>query len=302
MKKMLGIVQLLATLTILTFAFAQGNIDWAAVDEAMGVSGQRVSDEVYKYTMPRTDLNVTASEMQVDPHLALGSWVAFNPVTETEVIIMGDLVLTGDEYNEVISILQEGGIGQTAIHKHLPDVSTPIWWTHIEARGEPAQLAQTINKALQQTGTPLGEQEGGNEEAMPLDTNQLDEIIGYQGSASGGVYKYSIPRVETFTARGITIPPPMGTVVALGFQPLGDGRAAINGDFIMRPYEIDRVIRALRDNNITVVSLHNHMTRVEPEVYFMHFWAEGDAADLARGLRAALNEVDVVGPPQGQEE
>jgi hypothetical protein len=31
----------------------------------------------------------------------------------------------------------------------------------------------------------------------------------------------------------------------------------------------------------------------EPRLFFMHFWAVGDAATLARGLRAALDQMAV---------
>ncbi len=39
---------------------------------------------------------------------------------------MGDLVLTEREYNRVIARLQEGGIEQSAIHKHLLEETPAI--------------------------------------------------------------------------------------------------------------------------------------------------------------------------------
>ena len=38
--------------------------------------------------------------------------------------------------------------------------------------------------------------------------------------------------------------------------------------------------------------LHNHMLNDEPRLFFMHFWANDDAAKLARGLRAALDRMN----------
>jgi len=55
---------------------------------------------------------------------------------------------------------------------------------------------------------------------------------------------------------------------------------------------VNPVIQALREHDIQVVSLHNHMLTEEPRLFFMHFWAVGDAAELAEGLRAALDQVD----------
>ena len=45
-------------------------------------------------------------------------------------------------------------------------------------------------------------------------------------------------------------------------------------------------------NGIEVTALHNHMLNDEPRLFFMHFWANDDAAKLARGLRAALDRMN----------
>jgi hypothetical protein len=53
------------------------------------------------------------------------------------------------------------------------------------------------------------------------------------------------------------------------------------------------VLRALRDNGIEVTALHNHMLDDQPRLFFMHFWANDDAEKLTRGLRSALDKVNV---------
>ena len=39
--------------------------------------------------------------------------------------------------------------------------------------------------------------------------------------------------------------------------------------------------------------IHNHMLDDQPRLFFMHFWANDDAAKLAKELRAALDKVNV---------
>jgi hypothetical protein len=90
---------------------------------------------------------------------------------------------------------------------------------------------------------------------------------------------------------GMEVPPVMGTATALNFQSTGDGRAAITGDFVLLANEVNPVIRALRQNGIQVTALHTHMLNEQPHLLFMHFWAHDDAQKLARGLRAALDEI-----------
>jgi hypothetical protein len=64
-----------------------------------------------------------------------------------EAVAMGDLVLTDDELNTVVARLQQGGVGQTAIHKHLLEMSPAVWWTHVHAHGNPVEIARTVQAA-----------------------------------------------------------------------------------------------------------------------------------------------------------
>lgn len=269
------------------------NIDWGAVEGALGRTGATQPGGEYRFNMPRSDLNVTVDGVQIRPSLSLGSWIAFMPGGANEAVVMGDLVLTEEEYNSVIARLQQGGIGQTAVHKHLPEHSPDLWWTHVHGRGDPVQLAQTFREAIALTGTPPTSPPPATPPPLDLDTAQIRQILGRAGNASGGTYNVSFPRAETIRAAGIEVPPAVGMATAMNFQPTGGGQAAINGDFSMIPSEVDAVLRTLRENNIEVVSVHNHTSDEEPRIVFTHFWAHDDALTLARGLRAALDHTNV---------
>src|SRR5439155_14888154 len=98
---------------------------------------------------------------------------------------------------------------------------------------------------------------------------------------------------DKITENGMEIPPAMGVANAINFQPTGNGKAAITGDFVLLANEVNPVIRALRDNGIEVTALHSHMLTEQPHPFFMHFWANDDAMKLAHGLRAALDKVNI---------
>jgi hypothetical protein len=102
-----------------------------------------------------------------------------------------------------------------------------------------------------------------------------------------------VARAEAITEAGMEIPPAMGTATAINFQPTGDEKAAITGDFVMTANEVNPVIRALQVQGIQVAALHNHMLEEGPRLFFMHFWANDDAQKLARGLRAALDQMNI---------
>jgi hypothetical protein len=67
--------------------------------------------------------------------------------------------------------------------------------------------------------------------------------------------------------------------------------AHIAGDIAMLESEVNAVIRSLRSTNLEVVALHHHMLGDAPKIIFLHYYGRGEAAKLATGFRAALNEL-----------
>ncbi len=269
-------------------------IDWKQVDAGLGKSGALQPDGAYKVGMPRSDLHVNTAGVAVKPALALGSWVAFKQVTDSEAMVMGDLVLLEGEVGPVLSKLQDGGIQQTALHNHLLHESPRVMYMHIAGHGAPAKLAAAVHAALALTTTPLGAPSApASAGSLGIDTAQIGQILGYHGKVNGGVFQVGVPRAEKITADGIDVPPSMGLATAINFQPTGGGKAAITGDFVLIGNEVNPVIRALRDNSIAITALHSHMLTDSPHLFFMHYWANDDALKLAHGLRAALDKMNV---------
>jgi len=263
--------------------------EWKAVEKALGKSGAMQPGDVFKASLPRSDLKVTVRGVQLKPALALGSWVAFKKMGNSA-MVMGDLVLAEDEVGPVMMKLQQGGIEETALHNHVLGESPRVMYMHIGGHGDALKLAGAIHDALALTGTPFGAPSAAPPaQDIGLDTKQIDQTLGFAGKVNGGVYQFGIPRGEKITQDGMEVPPSMGTATAINFQPTGGGKAAITGDFVLLASEVNPVIRALRAGGIEVTALHSHMLNEEPRLFFMHFWANDDAAKLARGLRAALD-------------
>jgi hypothetical protein len=264
--------------------------DWSDVAAALGKPGAMQPGEVYKVSFPRSDLEVSVGGVRIKPALALGSWAAFLQ-TGAGAMAMGDLVLTESEVNQVVDALQGGGIEQTAVHNHLLGESPRILYVHFSGHGDAVALARALHDALARTHTPMSGG-GGAQPAVDLPTAGLDRILGASGKANGGVYQFAVPRAGRIVDHGMEIPPSAGMATAINFQPTGNGRAAITGDFVMEASEVNPVIRALRAGGIAVTALHSHMLTEEPRLFFMHFWAEDDAAKLATTLRAALDRMN----------
>jgi Domain of Unknown Function (DUF1259) len=279
-----------AAVLISTAASAQ-QIDWQKVDEALGRK-PAVTGDVHRYGFPRTDLSVMLDGVAIKTALALGGWVAFKPA-HSGAMIMGDLVLLESEINPVMAKLIEGGLEITAVHNHLLRAKPATFYMHVGGHGDPVRMATALREALSVSKTPLSVAAAASPPpAVDLNTAQLDQIIGAKGQSNGGVYKFGVPRRDQVIENEMPIDPagPMGLATAINFQPTGDGKAATTGDFVLAGKEVNPVIRALRSNGIEVTAVHSHMLDEQPRLFFLHFWANDDAAKLARGMRAALDE------------
>ncbi len=91
------------------------------------------------------------------------------------------------------------------------------------------------------------------------------------------------------------IPPFMGMANSINLQTVGE-KAATTGDFVLTSGEVNPVLRALNDHGIAVTAIHSHMLKEMPRIFFMHFWAVDDPTALARGLRTALDKIDIKRP------
>lgn len=284
---------LTSSLIIAQPVFAQvPQTSWTAVDSAFGRAGTTQPDGVRRYGFPRSDLHVQLDGVAIKPALALGSWLAFQPMGANSVV-MGDLVLTPEEVSPVMSELLKGGIHVTAVHNHLLRSLPQTIYMHVRGQGDPARLAATLHAALALSHTPLQPPAAAPPAALDLDTAALDGVMGRQGKANGGVYQFTAPRAERIVEDGMAEPASMGTGTAINFQPLGGGKAAVTGDFVLLASEVDPVMRALRSGGIEVTALHSHMLGEQPTIYFMHFWGVGSASKLATTLRGALDLTNV---------
>jgi len=263
--------------------------NWKAVDDAMGRQGQDQPDGTHRFSMPRSDLKVTVDGVDLKAGFALGSWAAFRNMNN-HADVMGDLVLTDSEVTPVMQKLTDSGIEISALHNHLLNESPHIMYMHIHGMGDAPRLATMLHDALALTKTPTSAPTAPASQDLSIDSKQLDSLLGYSGKNNNGVYQFSVPRAEKITEGGMAVPNSMGVATAINFQPTGAGKAAITGDFVLLAKEVNPVIKALRQNGIAVTALHSHMLDEQPRLLFMHFWANDDAAKLAKGLRAALDQ------------
>ncbi|MGW3360614.1 DUF1259 domain-containing protein [Streptomyces bungoensis] len=273
--------------------------DWADVGRALGRPGD-MRRFMYHTALPRRDLRVFSYGVRIDPALALGTHVSFVRYADGSTLLMGDVVLTEDELQCVTDVLQQHDIMQTAIHKHLLAHEPDVWWLHVHAHGhDPVAVARGLRAAFDRTGTPPPAEPAASAPRVDLDTAAIDAAMGVKGAPDGVIWKSTYVRRETIADGHLILPPGLGSTTSVNFQPLGRGRAAVSGDLVMTADEVHPALMALRRGGIELVELHHHNLTDEPRLFFVHYWAVGDAVALAKALRRAVNTTDVVPMPGG---
>jgi hypothetical protein len=263
---------------------------WEPVEKAIGKNGTMLPGNVFKIDLTRSYPNVTIGGVRLKPAMAQDSWISFMRMGDGA-MMMGDLVLTADEMGPVQAKLSAEGIDITAVHNTLVGESPQVYDMHIGGQGDPAILAAKVRSALDTAGIPIGG-EGALPSEPGMGLGQADKIMGHNNTMEDGVYLFDIPRAERITVNGMEMPPSMDVATIIKFQPLGNGRAATTGDFLLRPNEVKPVIKTLSENGILVTALHTHMLTEEPRMFMLHFWATGDVDRLAQGLHAALSQTN----------
>ena len=270
-------------------------LDQAKIEELTGAKGKLDEKSgVFKVSLPRSDLKVTSNGVHITPPMGLTCWAAFTK-TGPHTSVMGDIVLTEDQVNQVMSAALDNGLDVTALHNHFFWDSPKMMFMHVGGMGDTEKLAKGVGAVFSTIKATMGGKgEVPKADIDPakstLDPKKLDEVFaghGAPGDYKDGVYKVVVGRSTKMT--GHTMGKAMGvnTWAALAGS---DDKAVIDGDFAMLESELQNVLKTLRKSGINIVAIHHHMTGEQPRILFLHYWGIGKAADLAGGVVAALKE------------
>ncbi|MDP8980027.1 MAG: DUF1259 domain-containing protein [Acidobacteriota bacterium] len=245
---------------------------------------------VLKINIPRNDLKMTVAGVATPTPFGFGGWLAMTKGNGGDVM-MGDLVLTQEEVNPVMSALLDNGLEVTALHNHFFFEEPRIFYMHVMGHGAPADLAKKAKPALDLISHPPA---AGTVAANQMDTAKIAKIVGHDGEQNAAVYKITIGRDDLkIREMGAVINARMGLNTWAAFFGT-DADAVIAGDVAMLQTEVQPVLKALRGHGIEVVAIHHHMTGTQPMIIFLHYWGKGPAEQLAGAFRVAVDELGKV--------
>jgi len=261
--------------------------------DTLGKTGD-FKDEVLKVNIPRNDVSVTVAGVKTPTPFGFGGWVAMTKGSGGMDVMMGDLVLTQDEVNPVMSALLDNGLEATALHNHFFWDEPRMFYMHVHGHGTPVELARKVKPALDLIGRSTrgaAAPAPGPAAGAPLTVAKLAQIAGHAGEQNGAVYKITVGRDDLrLTEMGAAINSRMGLNTWAAFVGT-DANAAIAGDVAMLAAEVTPVLKALRQNGLDVVAIHHHMLDTQPAIFFLHYWGTGPADKLATGFKAALDQL-----------
>ncbi|AYN66466.1 DUF1259 domain-containing protein [Euzebyella marina] len=270
-------------------------MDIGTLKSGLGMEGKEEGGQ-FKVTIPQNDLNVKVDGFKIIPPMGLGSWAAFAP-TSAQTMVMGDIVVTEKDLKPVQQEIIQQGLTVTAIHNHFVRNEPDVMYMHIGGMGSEEKLAKSLKAIFDKVTEIRGADPSAVEMSSvenTLDTKRIDSILGHSGTMTNGVYKITIGRPDVkLTEHGAPVSTFMGFNTWASWQGTPE-KAAVAGDFTMLSDEVAPVIKALIENDIEVVAVHNHMVHEDPRIFFLHYWGIGSAEKLAIGLREALDKTGVI--------
>ncbi|OQP57074.1 hypothetical protein A3860_10935 [Niastella vici] len=266
-------------------------LDIQKIEQITGMKGTAKNNE-YKITVPQHDLKVVVDGFKIIPPMGLGSWAAFTPCADSA-MVMGDIIVTENDLKPVQQEVIRQGMMISAIHNHFVRNHPNILYMHIDGKGTVEKLSANVKAIFDKVKEVRGKdpKEGKPDSVVnTIDIAKLDAVIGAKGEMSKGVYKYTIGRPDVqLQEHGIPVSTFLGFNTWAAWQGTPE-KAAVCGDFTMLENEVAPVIKALVENGIEVVAVHNHMVYETPRIFFLHYWGVGPADQLAKGLKAALDQ------------
>ena len=269
------------------------NLDAEAIGKAAGTRAVSSEDGTVGIRWPRDDVTVVVDNMPIKPFAGLASVAAFHS-SRHGAMVMGDMVVFQDEVSAAMDAAFENGLEVTALHNHFAFDEPKVYFMHIGGSGDALKLAagvksiwDAIKDVRSVSAQPADSFPGSTPDANGVpDAARIEQILGRRGRAQGGVVMITIGR--TGRMDGTAIGESMGVSTTIAFAGTNEN-GVVYGDFIMTAAEVQPVLKTLRQDDIHIVALHNHMIGEQPPFFFAHFWRKGQIESLAAGMKAALD-------------
>lgn len=245
--------------------------------------------------LQRTDSNsqmhLIADGFEILPVSRLNGWASFIPNLDSAVVF-GDIIIDESELAPVHTSLAAKGLKIKDAHRYGARNGSIMLFLHVSGSGSSTILSSSVNSVFAdlEPETNKTNRDSRSNQNPDLNWQQLDSIIGYSGQSFGKIYKHAIERPDVLKLRGIHVSSHVEFNTWASWQGT-DENAVVAGDFMILENEVGPVIQALAQHGFELVD--NHAVHEGLAIFSLHYLGFGNAEKLAKGLRAALNEMQV---------
>ncbi len=126
--------------------------DWQPLDTLVGVAGV-LKDDVYTFTVPRDDLDVTVDGMAVPTAAGVASEFRFFRCSCGKMRVVGQFCCGDYEVNDVVDAIRAGALIQVASVSPMFLADRPrVMVVRFQGEGDASGLARLLRSALDCTG------------------------------------------------------------------------------------------------------------------------------------------------------
>lgn len=286
----------LATISSLCLAQTPSNVPdyFVQASKTIGKTGALNADGSYRINIPRTDVEFTNDNgMPIPADLGLATYAAFSG-TEDNALVVGDVAMLAPEINGVIDGLRADGIEVVALHNHMTTENPRLFFLHYQGHGKVTELASTLKVAFGVLGHVKAAEPAGKVGKPKVDWDAVQTVFGTKPQTfPSGVVRFANPRKDIkVTVDDLGFTPAMGLASWAAFSTCECGKTMVMGDTCINTRtELQAVIDALRKAGVSITAIHNHVFHGSQEVLFLHFEGEGEALEMARGIRSGWDSL-----------
>jgi hypothetical protein len=269
-------------------------------------------NDEYEIIIPRPELSVTTAGVKLTSALGLHSALTFRQVG-SHIFAEGSIALLESEVKPILYIALDNGLHVTSLHEHYLWDTPSVMFMHFHIEGSTEKVINAISPLFRQLNEAVSSQSTLksassssslllsvpftakdksldktqsiiNPNDTTLDPDQLNGILKMKGVLSQGVYKVTLTHK---VPHGIS----MGHALGVGSSAVFVGSAndaVMIAQISLLEAELQPVLKTLRQANMNITAVHEHILHAYPRIVFIHCDGRGNAADLAETLRKVL--------------
>lgn len=131
--------------------------------------------------------------------------------------------------------------------------------------------------------------------AQQSEWDAVEKVFGKKGNITGNVFKVTFPRTDLNVNVGdVHVMPGLALTSWVAIMKMNSDGMNMNskcmmmGDLVLQDKEVAAAVAQLVASGLEVTAVHNHLVNETPAIKYIHYYGEGDAAQLAEKIKSVF--------------